>query len=80
MKTRIVLKSFETLSLTAIATGAQTSGEAGGGGSIVAPTLARQPQPAPSQAIYVPVHLKYFLTPGQRTGWQETVNSALNDI
>jgi hypothetical protein len=80
MKTRIVLKSFEALSLAAFAAGEQTSGEAGRGGASSAPAQACQPQPASSQAIHITGHPEYFMMPGQPTDWLDTVNSPLNDI
>jgi hypothetical protein len=79
MKTRIVLKSFAALSLPAFGAGDQASGEAGKGGSNVAPTPAPQPQPAPSQEIHIPGHTD-FMMPGQLTDWLGVVNSALNDL
>jgi hypothetical protein len=80
MKTRIVLKSFQALSLAALAARDQAGGQAGKGGTTALPAFARHSQTTQSEAIHVPARLKYFTTPGQRTGWQETVNSALNDI
>jgi hypothetical protein len=80
MKTRIVLKSFEAMSFAAFASGVQSSGETGGGGSNAEPKLAPQPQPAPNQAIHIPGFPEYFKMPVQPKDWPNADNSALNDL
>ena len=76
MKTRIVLKSFQALSPAALAEGDQ----AGKGGSNAPSEFARHSQPSANEAKRIPVHFQHFMAPGQRTGWQATLNSALNDV
>ncbi|MGP8198472.1 MAG: hypothetical protein ACLQU4_03095 [Limisphaerales bacterium] len=79
MKTRIVLKSFEALSLAAVTAG-ERIGQAAKSRSDAHLTHGQHMPSSSSEATHVPFHFTHFIKPLQAVGWEETVSSPLNDI
>ncbi|MGD0816282.1 MAG: hypothetical protein ABSA83_22035 [Verrucomicrobiota bacterium] len=79
MKTRIVLKSFEALSLATVSEGERT-GQAAKSRLYPQSTQGQHVLSSSSEATHVPFRFTHFIKPLQVVGWEETVSSPLNDI